>query len=471
MVRLSFVVFFAIGVGLTRLWGQSAPAVHPTKPNVIVILADDLGYGDLSCYGSTTIRTPNLDRMAAEGLRLTHFYAQPQCSPSRAALLTGCYPQRVGIPWVVGPKGPDWTKDKYFVGLNPAEQTLPELLKTNGYATACVGKWHLGHDEAHLPTRHGFDQYFGLPYSNDMVSTAGPDWSDLPLIEGERVVELNPDQSKLTRRYTDRAVAFIDANRTRPFFLYLAHSMPHVPIFASKRFAGKSGHGPYADVVQELDWSVGEVMKALKKNGLDQNTLVMFTSDNGPWLRQGNHAGSAGGLREGKATTFEGGVRVPTLVRWPGRVPGGAVSAEPAGLIDLLPTLAQLTGASLPRATIDGRSVADLLLGTPGAKNPRDVTYYFAVHELQAVRKGRWKLHLPHAYEHVVTPNRDGDRSGTVESRRTELALFDLQADPGEQTNVAGQHPDTVRELEQLALTFRDELKRTQRPAATAQAR
>jgi arylsulfatase len=470
MIRLPLVVFFSLFVGLTRLWGQSAPAAPPTKPNVIIILADDLGYADLSCYGST-IRTPNLDRMAADGMRLTHFYAQPQCSPSRAALLTGCYPQRVGIPWVVGPKGPDWTKDKYFVGLNPAEQTLPELLKNNGYATACVGKWHLGHYEAHLPTRHGFDQYYGLPYSNDMVSTAGPDWSDLPLMEGKRVIELNPDQSKLTQRYTDRAVAFINANRTRPFFLYLAHSMPHVPIFASKRFAGKSKHGLYADVVQELDWSVGEVMKALKKNGLDQNTFVIFTSDNGPWLRQGNYAGSAGGLREGKSTTFEGGVRVPTLVRWPGRVPGGAVSAEPTGLIDLLPTLTQLTGASPPRATIDGRSVADLLLGKSGAKNPRDITYYFAIHELQAVRKGRWKLHLPHAYEHVVIPNHDGDRSGTFESRRIELALFDLQSDPGEQTNVAGQHPDTVRELEQLALSFRDEMKRTQRPAATAQAR
>jgi arylsulfatase A len=290
---------------------------QPSRPNIIVILADDLGYGDIAPFGgnvpSVDSPTPHLSRMAREGMKFTDFYAQTVCSPSRAALLTGCYPQRVGFPWVIGPKGPAWTKANHLWGLNPDEQTLPELLKANGYATACVGKWHLGHYPEHMPLRHGFDQFFGLPYSNDIAASHDTIWPPLPVYEGEAIIERNPDQTQLTRRYTDRAVTFIRQHRDRPFFLYLAHSMPHIPIFASNKFKGKSGKGLYTDVVQELDWSVGEVLKALKTNKIDQNTLVIFTSDNGPWLRQGNHAGSAGVFREGKTTVFEGGVGVPML--------------------------------------------------------------------------------------------------------------------------------------------------------------
>jgi arylsulfatase A len=470
-------LFFLKQIG--RVWlgllaGLSLGEAQPratSHPNIIVIFADDLGYGDLASFGGTT-PTPHLDRLAREGMKLTHFYAQPLCSPSRASLLTGCYSQRVGFPYVVGPQGPSWTADKYNVGLNPAEQTLPELLKAQGYATACVGKWHLGHLPEHLPTRHGFDQYFGLPYSNDMVKSHGSEWGDLPLIDGETTLEQNPDQSELTRRYTERAVSFIRQNRhARPFFLYLAHSMPHVPIFASKRFKGKSGQGLYADVIQELDWSVGEVLKALKANQLDKNTLVVFTSDNGPWLRQGNHAGSAGGLREGKNTTFEGGVRVPALVWWPGHVPASSTNAQPAHLIDLLPTFTQLTGAPKPTAAIDGRSILPRLLGQTNEPDGREVTYFFLGTELQALRKGRWKLHLPHRYEHVVKPNHDGSMDAKSESLPIDLSLFDLETDPGERQNVALQHPALVQELRQLATRFADELQRTRRPAAVAEAR
>lgn len=460
MLRSWVLLFICLPVWLSA---QNTPA----KPNIIVILADDLGYGDIGSFGGD-IPTPNLDRVAREGLKLTHFYAQPLCSPSRAALLTGCYPQRVGFPHVVGPKGPAWTADKHNVGLNSAEQTLPELLKTNGYTTACVGKWHLGHLPEHLPTRHGFDAYFGLPYSNDMVKSHWSEWGDLPLIDGETAIEQNPDQAQLTQRYTDRAVAFIQQNRQRPFFLYLAHSMPHVPIFASKKFKGKSGKGLYGDVVQELDWSVGEVLKALRANQLDKNTLVIFTSDNGPWLRQGNHAGSAGGLREGKTTTFEGGTRVPTLVWWPGHVPANTTNAQPAHLIDLLPTITQLTGTTNPTATIDGRSILPRLLGQANANDGREATYFFLGMELQAVRKGRWKLHLPHRYEHIVKPNHDGSLDAKAESPLLELSLFDLETDPTESQNVAPQNPTLVQELQQLATTFADELQRTKRPAAVA---
>jgi arylsulfatase A len=443
--------------------GQQKPA---PLPNIVVIFADDLAYADVGCFGAG-YATPHLDRLAAGGARFTHFYAQPQCSPSRAALMTGCYPQRVGIPWVVGPKGPAWTADKHYIGLHPSEQTLAELLKTKGYATACVGKWHLGHDPVHLPTRHGFDEYFGLPYSNDMYPGDGSEWGDLPLIDGEKTVELNPDQGQLTRRYTQRAVDFIKRNRQKPFFLYLAHSMPHVPIFASGKFRGKSGRGLYADVVQELDWSVGEVHKALKKQGLADNTLVIFTSDNGPWLVYGNHAGSSGPLRAGKATVFEGGVRVPTIVHWPGRVPAGSTCAQVAGLIDLWPTVAEVVGAPRPAVPLDGRSLLPLLQNPAGAKSPREYHYYFQINELQAIRQGKWKLHVPHNYEQVAQAGQDGQR-GKSGQQPLELSLYDLEADPGEQTNLAAQHPEVVERLRAELLRFGQELKAQQRPAGKA---
>lgn len=447
------------------LFAQSKDALSITRPNIIVILADDLGYGDLRSYGAP-FQTPHLDKLAREGMRFTHFYAQPQCSPSRAALLTGCYPQRVGIPWVVGPQGPAWTEDKYFVGLNPEEQTLPELLKDKGYVTACIGKWHLGHHDQHLPTRHGFDVYFGLPYSNDMHPGNSPEWPDLPLLSGEKVVEKNPDQTRLTQRFTQKAVAFIEQNQSKPFFLYLAHAMPHVPIYVSDKFKGKSGRGLYADVIQETDWSVGELMKALKKYKLDKNTLIVFTSDNGPWVRYGNHAGSAAGLREGKATTFEGGVRVPMIARWPGHIPAGTTNREVAALFDLLPTIARLLDIPLPGKPIDGRSILPALLGQAASGEER-IHYYYQVHELQAVRRGKWKLHLPHTYEHVTEAGVDGEK-GKVTMRQAELSLFDLEADPGEQHNQAAAFPQVVKELQELGEAFHTRLARESRPAAFA---
>jgi arylsulfatase A-like enzyme len=438
------------------------------KPNIIVIFADDLAYSDLACFGAS-YATPHLDNLASKGMKFTNFYAQPQCSPSRAALMTGCYPQRVGIPWVVGPEGPAWTKDKYFVGLHPDEQTLPELLKTKGYATSCIGKWHLGHHTPHLPMRHGFDAYFGLPYSNDMYPPNNPEWGDLPLVEGEKIIEKNPDQSLLTQRYTEKAIDFIKRNKQQPFFLYLAHSMPHVPIFASKKFKNKSGKGLYAEVVQELDWSVGEIMKILKKNKLEENTLLVFTSDNGAWLTYGNHAGNGGTLREGKATTFEGGVRVPTIAFWKGKIPELSVCNEVAGLVDILPTIAQIVGFPLPKNEIDGKSILPLLSGEENAKSPRKFHYYFQINELQAIRQGKWKLHIPHSYESVDKTNAGKDgRRGKYEQKTIELSLFDLENDPSEQNNIAEKYPEIVENLKKEIERFDKEIKENKRPAGSS---
>src|SRR5262249_909147 len=334
--------------------------------------------------------TPHLDRMAREGVRFTDFYvAQPVCSASRAALLTGCYPNRIGILYAILPS------DRH--GISDKEMTLAEVLKSRGYATAIYGKWHLGHRPKFLPTRHGFDEYFGLPYANDMFHQEPDDNypADLPLMEGEKVVGLNPDQTKLTTLYTERAVKFIEQNKNRPFFLYVPHAMPHVPLHVSNKFKGKSKQGLYGDVIMEIDWSVGEILAALKKHDLDSNTLVIYTSDNGPWLAFGNHAGSAGPLREGKMTTWEGGVRMPCIMRWPGKIPGGSVCREPVMSIDILPTMGKLAGAELPKLPIDGLDIWPLISGKPGARSPHEALYFYWFNHLQAVRSGRWKLHLP----------------------------------------------------------------------------
>src|SRR2546422_8412543 len=315
-------------------------------PNIVIILTDDQGYADVGAYGARGIKTPNLDRLAREGMRFTDFYvAQAVCSASRAALLTGCYPNRVGISGALGPNARH--------GLNPNEMTIAELVKQRGYATCIFGKWHLGHHPEFLPTRHGFDEYFGLPYSNDMWPRhpeAKPGtYPDLPLIEGDKIVQTNPDQTQLTTWYTEHAVRFIERNKDRPFFLYVAHNMPHVPLHVSDKFKGKSKRGLYGDAIMEIDWSVGQILAALNKNDLDEKTLVVFTSDNGPWLLYGNHAGSALPLREGKTTIFDGGVREPCIMRWPGQIPPGTACRELAATMDLLPTFARLAGAERPR--------------------------------------------------------------------------------------------------------------------------
>ena len=436
--------------------GRQAPASARRPPNVIVIFADDLGYADIGPFATRTDaarpRTPHLDRMAAEGIRLTSFYAaQAVCSASRAALLTGCYPNRIGIRGALMPKSQ--------IGLSDSEKTIAEVLKSRGYATAIFGKWHLGDDRQFLPTHHGFDEYLGLPYSNDMWPHHPQRknfFPPLPLIEGDEVVEIDPDQSQLTRRYTERAVRFIERHRDTPFFLYVPHSMPHVPLFASERFKGTTGGGLYGDVIEEIDWSVGQLLAAVERAGLDEQTLVIFTSDNGPWLSYGNHAGSPGPFREGKGTSFEGGVRVPFVARWPGRIPRGATASQPAMTIDLLPTLAALAGAPVD-GRVDGLDIWTLLSSPAGAPSPHDALYFYWGDELHAVRHGNWKLHVPHPYQALESAG-DNGAPGKYIRKELELSLFDLDKDPGESTNLAADRPDIVRTLQEFVERAREDL-------------
>ena len=461
---------FVCGTGAGRF---EQTAQRP--PNFIVIYADDMGYADIGPFsasrGADRPQTPNLDRMAAEGIRLTNFYtAQAVCSASRAALLTGTYPNRIGIQGALNHTAKH--------GINPDEMTIAEVLKPRGYAAGIFGKWHLGHHERFLPVHHGFDEYLGLPYSNDMWPhhpQRANFFPDLPLIDGDKVAKLDPDQSQLTTWYTERAVRFIERHRDRPFFLYVPHSMPHVPLFVSSKFKGKTPGGLYDDVIAEIDWSVGQILDALKRTNLDDDTLVIFTSDNGPWLSYGNHAGSRGTFREGKGTAFEGGVRVPFVARWPGRIPKGTVSHQPAMTIDILPTLAGLAGASVPTArTIDGHDLWPLLAGQSGARAPHDVLYFYWGAELHAIRSGKWKLHLPHPYQSLAAVGADG-RPGKYVRKEIELSLFDLEQDAGETTNVADRNPEVVKTLLGNAERARDDLgdslvKRTGkdvRPAGT----
>lgn len=438
--------------------GASAPD-DPGRPNFVIVFTDDQGYQDVGCFGSPDIKTPNLDRMAAEGMRFTDFYvSQAVCSASRASLMTGCYNVRVGIFGALGPRSPH--------GINADELTLAEVVKRRGYATAIYGKWHLGHRRPFLPTRHGFDDYFGLPYSNDMWPfhpTAGDRFPDLPLFEGEKIVDPKvtaQDQRHLTRWYTERAVKFIEQNKDRPFLVYVPHSMPHVPLFVSNKYKGKSKRGLYGDVIMEIDWSVGEILNTLKRLGLDDRTLVMFTSDNGPWLSYGDHAGCALPLREGKGTMFDGGCREPCIMRWPGKIPAGSVCHEMAATIDILPTIAGLVGVKPPEdRIIDGKDIWPLMSGKPGAKSPHEAYYFYWGRQLQAVRSGKWKLHFPHRYRTLA--GRSGGTGGKpvpYSQAKIGLALFDLENDVGETTNVAGRHPEVVERLKALAEKAREDL-------------
>jgi arylsulfatase A len=457
MKAISLVLLRIVPIALSPLlfFPNSAGAADQTRPNIILILADDMGYSDLGVYGAKKHRTPHLDAMAAEGVRFTDFHvAQAVCSASRAALLTGCYPNRIGILGALGPASKR--------GINKNETTVAELLKARGYATAIYGKWHLGFQPQFLPQRHGFDDYFGLPYSNDMWPfhpEAKPGtYPELPLIEGEKIIQHNPDQTKLTTWYTERAVQFIERNHQRPFFLYVPHAMPHVPLFVSEKFRGKSEGGLYGDVIEEIDWSVGQILAAIKKHQLDDNTLIIFTSDNGPWLLYGDHAGTAQPLREGKATTFEGGLRVPCLMRWPGKIPAGSICRELALTMDALPTIAGLTGAELPKEhKIDGKDIWPLVTGQPGAKTPHEAFFYYWSEELQAVRSGKWKLHFQHSYP---KPDRAGGagKPGKYATQQIGIELFDLETDVSEKNNVASKHPDVVKRLQLLADQARDDL-------------
>jgi arylsulfatase A-like enzyme len=411
-------------------------AVSARPPNVVVIFIDDMGYGDIGPFGATKQRTPHLDRMAKEGMKLTSFYATPVCSVSRAQMMTGCYGARISVPGVYFPG--------QSVGLNPAEVTVAERLKEKGYATQMVGKWHLGDQPEFLPTRQGFDHYLGIPYSNDMLKISTETKVPVvPLLRDEKIAELmdGEGQRRLVELYTKEAVDFIGRNKDKPFYLYFAHNAVHTPIYPGAAFAGKSQNGRFGDWVEEVDWSVGQVLDALRSQGLDKDTLVVFTSDNGPWLTKGTDGGSAGPLRGGKGSTWEGGVRVPTIAWWPGRVPAGSVNDAVAVTIDLLPTFVSLAGGTVPATpVIDGRDITSILLGQ-SKESAHEAHFYFSGYDLQAVRQGRWKLAL------VPQPEDMGKRAKTPPG----LRLYDLDTEIGEQTDVAAQHPEIVAKLKTFA--------------------
>jgi len=436
------------------LCGVSAATAGDSPPNVVIIFCDDLGYGDLTSFGSTNIRTPYLDRMAAEGQKWTSFYAaNPVCTPSRAGLLTGRYPIRNGMSSaervVLFPDSGG--------GLPPDEVTLADLLKQKDYATGCFGKWHLGHLPQFLPMAQGFDTYFGIPYSNDMDATPEAreyhqrsrreatfhpphEWWDVPLMRDEEIIERPADQRTITKRYTDEAIGFIQQHKDRPFFVYLAHSMPHIPLLASDEFRGKSPRGLYGDVVEEIDHHVGRILKTLREEGLAERTLVLFTSDNGPWLSFESHGGSAGPLRAGKGTTFEGGQRVPTIFWWPGTIPAGSTVTDIGATLDMMATLAALTGTQPPAdRTLDSYDLSPALLGT--GSSPREVFHYWTRARLHAVRSGPYKLHI-----HQREPVRYG-REVALDTPE----LYHLEHDEGELYDIAEGHPDLVAELQEMA--------------------
>ena len=439
---------------------QITGLIFSKTPNFIVIFTDDQGYEDIGCFGSPKIKTPHLDKLAAEGRKFTSFYsANSVCSPSRAALMTGCYPTRVSVPGVLFPRHKE--------GLNPDEITIAEVLKTKGYATSCIGKWHIGHKPKFLPTRQGFDSYYGIPYSNDMtidpeaklaadinlregftldrIKNEKPKKNLVPLMRNEEVIEYPCDQTTLTKRYTEEAVKFIEKNEDKPFFLYLPHTMPHIPLFASKKFKGKSDRGPYGDTIEEIDWSVGEIMKALRKNNLDENTLVIYTSDNGPWKLKEGRGGSAHPLRGYKFQTYEGGMRVPCIMSWKGKIPSGTVCDEIGATIDLLPTFANLAGAKIPDdRIIDGKNIWPIISGQKGARSPHDIYYYYKGNRLESARQGKWKV------------RRSGKKSQSVE-------LYDLDNDIAESKNLSQKNPELIQTILKKMDKFDKDLKLSQR--------
>lgn len=463
-------IFFKISIFLLFITISCTPSQPESDlPNIILIYADDLGYGDLATFGATGYLTPNLDKLAAEGMRFTNFeVVQAVCSASRAGIMTGCYPNRIGIGGALNPHSK--------IGLNPEEETIAELVKRAGdYKSGIFGKWHLGHLKPFLPGNQGFDEYVGIPYSNDMwkwtyaMELATPEtharkasFPELPIIAGDTILKFVEDlkgQDELTTLYTHHAIRFIEENKDRPFLLCVPHSMPHVPLGVSDKFRGVSEHGLYGDVIIEIDWSVGEIVKAVEKHGLTENTLIIFTSDNGPWLNFGNHAGSTGGLREGKGTSFEGGQRVPCIMKWPDVIPAGTVCNQLASTIDLFPTFAEILQIALPDRILDGVSIFSLMKNEPGAR-PREIFYYYYEFDaLQAVRKNNWKLVFPHKHRTYegYEPGQDG-RDGKTGVGNAHFALYDLRRDPGERYDVKDQHPEIVQELEKIAENAREDL-------------
>ena len=482
----------AVAAGLFAC--DEVTAAPAAAPNFIVIFTDNQGWQDLGVYGSTDLATPNIDQLAAEGMRFTDFYAELSCGPARAALMTGSYPPRLSLAFDHVPEAK--------TGIHPAEITLAELLRAKGYATMLVGKWHLGDHPQFLPLRHGFDAFYGIPYSNDMwpfhplthptypldsepprlqaarrraeltgfsgqqagqFFAAGKDFPDLPLYQNDEIIEFNPEPDTLTTRFTQEAIEFIREHRDKPFFLYLAHAMPHTPLGASDRFRGKSSRGLYGDVIAEIDWSVGEIVTTLRELEIDSNTLIVYTSDNGPWVHYGIDSGTSWPFRGGAGTILEGGSRVPAIARWPGHIPPGKVTGEPVGLIDIYPTFARLAGAPLPKGrVIDGKDISALLLGEPGASSPHEARYYFLPAPpgevtLGAVRAGRWKLHLrQQPTPRVLRP--------WLEVRLNAYRLYDLETDPTEVNDLLDAHPQMARQLSAMATRFRRDLQKSIRP-------
>ena len=445
-----FLTLLSLGFAAS-MTGCQNQVKDPGKPNVVIIFLDDSGWSDFNPFTKNDYPTPNVDRLAEEGTSFHQFYVpQAICSASRAALLSGCYPGRTGV---VGAHGP------HAHGLDPGFATLGEVLQKDGYATAVFGKWHIGDQPETRPWNRGFDESCGLMYSNDMWKYNPLDpvkWGKFPLQfwEGDSVsipdVD-SADQKMLTTWYTEHAVSFINRHKDHPFFLYVPHNMPHVPIFCSDKFAGKSGKGRYADVIMELDWSVGEIMKALKKNGVENNTLVIFTSDNGPWITFGNHAGKTP-YREAKATSFDGGTRSACIMKYPGHIPAGKISDQAFCTIDFMPTICHLTGARLPENKIDGMDVTDLIMSTPGAENPHQYYAFSTGKNLEAVMSGdgRWKLHLPHEYRTLVRAGKDG-MPGEYEQKTIGLSLFDMKNDPFEKDDLSARYPDITSRLQGYA--------------------
>jgi arylsulfatase A len=437
------------------VWCAAATAAV-ASPNILLILTDDQGYDDLGCYGTTRLKTPRIDQMAAEGVRFTDFYAAANvCTPSRAALLTGCYPQRVGMgemplfpgakPWqtrVLGRGSP--------YGLNPSEITIAKVLKARGYATGIIGKWHLGDIHPFLPSDHGFDSYYGCLYTNDMPP--------IDMVRGDQIEDHNVALDTITDRYTAEAIKFIrsaNANKDKPWFLFLSHTMPHVPIGAAKRFVGKSEGGLYGDVIEQLDESTGQLLDLLKELNIDEKTAIFYTSDNGPWLAKGESGGLATPLTGGKGSSKEGGQREPLIMRWPGHIPPGQTCHEMCAMFDLLPTIAKMTGATMPAdRIIDGRDISDLACGTPGAKSPHDRFMYYNGNKMHGVRSGNWKLKIP------TTLGEEFGGYAKIENPETKIprALYNLSWDPGEQKNVIDEHPEVVQKLQAMIEEARDDL-------------
>lgn len=497
-INACLLVFWSFLLFTITAYEANAAPNDEQRPNIILILADDLGYGDLSCYRADDIATPNIDRMATEGVKFNSFYVSPVCSPTRAALMTGSHSTRVGIGGVMFPRNNH--------GLNPHETTLPELLKAQGYATGIIGKWHLGNQDMFQPLNHGFDYWYGTPSSNsqgfyptlkqyaaDCVFREGYSRENVlelseakcPLVRNNIVIEVPADQTQFTQRYTREAIRFITEKKDKPFFLYLGHNMPHIPLHASEQFIGSSKRGIYGDTIQELDWSTGEILRSLKELGLDQNTLVIFTSDNGP---NTNTGGSAGALKGGKGSTLEGGVRVPFVARWPGIIPAETESAEAITCMDLLPTLAKLASGAIPSdRVIDGKDIWPLLAGNPDTKSPHEAIFYLRGRGVQAVRVGDWKYLVEESFEKKETEDEveltaeeqklpRKERNAIIKERRkpaspkqeSSAALYNLKDDLGEQNNLISKHPEIVVRLKTQIESFHKELRKNTRPAGVA---